>query len=97
MSNEVAKTEQQEVVEAMETSPRNENIFRPLIPDAQRVIRRAMLNGKDQKLAVQVAQDVLDRAGETKKSEQRHAAQVVITDSQVNLLMQAFEESIDEG
>lgn len=95
MSNEVAKAEGSEVVEAVDSLPRNENMFRSLVPDAKSVIRRAMLNNRDQKLAVQVAQDVLDRAGETKKSEQKQTAQVVITDSQVNLLMQAFEESLD--
>lgn len=95
MSNEVAKSTEREVAEAMDNAASRDNMFRPLVTDARRVLRRAMLNGRDQKLAVQVAQDVLDRAGETKKSDNKQVAPVIITDSQVNLLVQAFNESLE--
>lgn len=93
MSNEVVKSESGEVTEALETPVSRDNLFRVLVPDALHVVRRAMLNGKDQKLAVSTAQDVLDRAGETKKNDVRESAPVHISDSNVQFLLQVLKES----
>jgi hypothetical protein len=48
--------------------------------------------GGDSKLAVNVATDILDRAGKTKKSETRAATQVFISNSQVAILQQTADE-----
>lgn len=93
MSNEVVKSDTGEVTEVMETPPSRDNLFKVLVPDAVHVLRRAMLNGRDQKLAVSTAQDVLDRAGETKKNDIREAAPVHISDSNVQFLLQVLNES----
>jgi hypothetical protein len=77
--------------DVQEQKPRN-NIFRELVPDAKRTLRRTMLMSHDSKLAADTAKDVLDRAGETKKVEEREQRPVVITNSQINLLYQVARE-----
>lgn len=69
------------------------NIFEDLVPDAKRTLRRNMLMSHDNKLAVDTAKDVLDRAGQTKKVEERAQRPVVITNSQIQLLLQVAKES----
>lgn len=68
------------------------NIFRPLVPEAKDVIRRLMLNNGDKKLAGSMALEVLDRAGETKKTSTEVSRPVIIKDSQVQLLVQVAKE-----
>ena len=76
-----------------ELVPQDKNLFKPLVPDAYRVIRRAMLNQTDAKLGVAVAQDVLDRAGETRKPQERIRPHIVIKDSQIQLLVAGMQEA----
>lgn len=68
------------------------NIFRPLVPEAKDVLRRLMLNSNDKKLAGNMALEVLDRAGETKKNDLAVTRPVIIKDSQVQLLVQVAKE-----
>jgi hypothetical protein len=68
------------------------NIFKELVPDAKRTLRRTMLMSRDNKLSAETAKDVLDRAGETKKVEERAQRPVVITNSQINLLLEVAKE-----
>lgn len=79
-----------------ELQRQKENLFKPLVPDAYRTLRRTMLNAKDAKLAKEAAESVLDRAGETKKQEERVMPQVNITNSQIQLLVQASKEVDNE-
>ena len=77
---------------------RDENIFNDLVPTAKKTLHKYMVGG-DSKLAVNVASDVLDRAGKTKKTESRAATQVFISNSQVAILQQTADEveaKIDE-
>ena len=69
-----------------------QNIFRPLVLEAKDVLRRTMLNGPDKKLAANMALEILDRAGETKKTDQTTSKPVIIKDSQVQLLVQVAGE-----
>lgn len=71
-----------------------ENLFKPLVPEAQMVLRQRML-GADSKLAVSVAQDVLDRAGITKQQEGKPLTQIIITNSQVAMLSKVAQEVED--
>lgn len=71
-----------------------ENHFKPLVPEATMVLRRAML-GSNEKLAVSTSQDVLDRAGMTKQQEGRPAANIVISNSQVAILAKVAKEVED--
>lgn len=80
----------------LEAPPKEENLFEPLVPEARSVLRQVMLNSKDKKLAVSTAESVLDRAGETKKGEQKASQVVNITDSQVQLLVQTSKEVENE-
>jgi len=71
---------------------KEDNLFVPLINEARQVIRRAMHNSLNEKLAVSTAQDVLDRAGQTRKVESRVQYPIVITNSQVLLLARVAQE-----
>lgn len=74
-----------------------ENLFEPLVADARSTLRRAMLNSRDQKLSVSVAESILDRAGKGKRNTgEAGGTQIVISDSQVQLLMQAHKEALGE-
>lgn len=74
-----------------------ENLFEPLVADARSTLRRAMLNSRDQKLSVSVAESILDRAGKGKRNNnEAGGTQIVISDSQVQLLMQAHKEALGE-
>lgn len=68
------------------------NIFRPLVPEAKDVVRRLMLDNGDKKLAGSMALEVLDRAGETKKTSTEISRPIIIKDSQVQLLVQVAKE-----
>ena len=68
------------------------NIFRPLVLEAKDVLRRTMLNGVDKKLAASMALEILDRAGEVKKTDNIVSRPVIIKDSQVQLLVQVAGE-----
>lgn len=70
---------------------RENNLFLDLAPTAKRILHQTMVSG-DPKLARDTAQDVLDRAGMTKKSEIKQATQIVITNSQVEVLMRVADE-----
>lgn len=76
----------------VQETKQEDNIFRELVPDAKRTLRRTMLMSHDSKLATDTAKDVLDRAGETKKVEEKEKRPVVITNSQINLLYQVARE-----
>lgn len=69
-----------------------ENLFRPMVPEAKSYLRSVMLNSRDIKLGISIAQDILDRAGEVKKQDNRAAIVINITDSQINLLAQGARE-----
>jgi len=69
-----------------------ENLFKPMVPEAKSYLRSIMLNGRDVKLGISIAQDILDRAGEVKKQDTRAAIVINITDSQINLLAQGAKE-----
>jgi len=71
-----------------------ESLFDPLVADAVSTLRRAMLNSQDEKLAVNVAEGILDRAGQGRKSSSS-GAQIVISDSNINLLLQAQKEALE--
>lgn len=68
-------------------------VYKDLRPIAQRVLKRTMLTSGNEKLAVSVAQDILDRSGESKTPESKgDGTMVLVTNSQVNLLMQVAKE-----
>lgn len=73
-----------------------ENIFRELVPQAKKVLAQQMGNEKNPKLAVQVAESVLDRAGEVRKNEEREVHPIVITNSQVAILSKVAQEVEDK-
>lgn len=83
VSNEVAEVD-------------DKNLFQELVPEAKSTLRRLMLNSRNEKIQRETAESVLDRAGETKKQETRVKPQVVITDSQINVLVQAAQEVLNE-
>lgn len=68
-----------------------ENMFLDLTPTAKRVLHQIMMSGNN-KLAKETAQDVLDRAGQTRKADTRQAQQIVITNSQVAILAKVADE-----
>jgi hypothetical protein len=72
------------------------NIFKELVPDAKSTLRRVMLNGHDLKLSATIAESILDRAGETKKTEVKQQTNIMITSSEVQLLIQAAKEVANE-
>ena len=87
----IAKAERQELEEEGDASL-SPNLFKPLAEDARRTLRKIMLNTDNQKLAASVAESILDRAGEGKRQE-AVAPGIVISESQVNLLVQAQKEA----
>jgi spore germination cell wall hydrolase CwlJ-like protein len=72
------------------------NEYKVLAPDARSLLRKVMLNSKNEKLAISVAESVLDRAGETKKVETKAVQPIYITNSQVQLLAQVAKETMDD-
>jgi hypothetical protein len=98
MSDELVKMEQSlEVEEAEEKAVMGqENLFKPLVNDARSTLRRLMLNSRNEKIQRETAESVLDRAGETKKQDNRIATQIIIKDSQINMLAQVAKELLDE-
>ena len=78
------------------TEAQEQNLFKPLIPDAVSTLRKLMLNSKNEKIMRETAESVLDRAGQTKKQDTREKAKVVINDSQINILIQAAKEALSE-
>lgn len=68
-----------------------ENIWRELVPAAKKTLAQKMV-GHNDKIAVQVAESILDRAGETRKQEERVRTPIVITNSQVAILTAVAEE-----
>lgn len=74
-----------------------DNLFRELVPDAKSTLRRLMLNSRNEKIQRETAESVLDRAGETKKGETRAQTQIIINDSQINMLTQVAKELFDEN
>lgn len=74
----------------------DKNMFEPLVGDAVSTLRRLMLNSRNEKIQRETAESVLDRAGKTKKQDIRNKPQVIITDSQINVLMQAAQEALDD-
>ena len=71
-------------------SEKRENLFLDLVPVAKRVLHQSMIGGGKQ--AVTTAQDILDRAGETKRNETSAPVQIVITNSQVAMLAKVADE-----
>lgn len=72
------------------------NLFEPLVGDAMSTLRKLMLNTKNEKIARETAETILDRAGKTKKVEERLRPVVNITDSHVQLLVAASKEAFNE-
>lgn len=65
---------------------------------ALRQERRIMLNSKDQKLVHSVAQDIMDRHEDTKKrGGASGAANILIQNSDVKLLVTALREAVGEA
>lgn len=98
MSDELVKMEQgleQEEAERQAVAEQ-QNLFKPLVNDARSTLRRLMLNSKNEKIQRETAESVLDRAGETKKVDNRVATQIIIKDSQINMLAQVAKELLDE-
>lgn len=98
MSDELVKMEQsleQDNAER-EAVTVQENLFKPLVNDARSTLRRLMLNSRNEKIQRETAESVLDRAGETKKADNRVATQIIIKDSQINMLAQVAKELLDE-
>lgn len=89
MGDIITSNETQLALDAKESSGRE--FYKELRPVAQRRLKKIMLNSGNEKLAASIAMDVLDRAGDSKAPE-NHSGQIVITDSQVNLLMQVAKE-----
>ena len=80
------------VTDLDENGPEEPNLFVPLVPDAQQVVRQTMLFSSNEKLRVSTAQDVLDRAGHTRKQEGKPTTPIVITNSQVAIMSGVAEE-----
>lgn len=70
------------------------NLFKPLVGDAHSVLRRIMLNSRDDKLAAATAKDVLMFAG-AKPKEVTPPPPVLIKDSHVQLLINVAKELQD--
>jgi hypothetical protein len=68
------------------------NIFEPLVKDAQSTLRRLMLNSGDPKIAAKVAESILDRAGHGTARNSETKGTIVISQSEVNLLVQTQKE-----
>jgi len=72
------------------------NPYAPLLDEARSTLRQIMLNSGDNKIRVSTATEILDRGGETKKPSSVAAApQILIKDSQVQLLVRAAKEAIE--
>lgn len=73
------------------------NPYKPLLDEARSTLRQIMLNSKDAKIRVSTATEILDRGGETKKPTGGVGAgtQILIKDSQVQLLLKAAKEAIE--
>lgn len=71
-----------------------ESLFDPLVNDARKTLRRVLLNARDEKLAVNVAESILDRAGRGRKNTNT-GTQIVISESNINLLLQAQKEALE--
>ena len=73
------------------------NPFEPLLDEARSTLRQVMLNSKDVKVRVSTATEILDRGGQTKKptSDGRAGTQILIKDSQVQLLVKAAKEAME--
>lgn len=86
-----------EVTEVTDVSMQaKENLFEPMIPEARSALRRLMLNSSNEKIVRETAESVLDRAGQTKKVEDRVQPVVNISESHVQLLVQASKEAFNE-
>lgn len=75
-----------------EEEDERKNIFRELVPQAKKVLNRYMFDSTSPKLAIQVAESILDRAGETRKTEERMRTPIIITNSQVAILNATADE-----
>lgn len=87
--SDVAKTERALAHAGLSEEEIAENLFEPMVQEARSTLRRAMLNTRDQKLAVSVAESILDRAGHAKKKEADGGTTIVISESNINLLLEA--------
>lgn len=68
-----------------------ENIWKELVPAAKKTLAQKMM-GSNEKIAVQVAESILDRAGEAKKTDDMIRTPIVITNSQVAILSAVADE-----
>ena len=78
----------------VETPPANP--YAPLLNEARSVLRRLLHNSATDKIKKEVATEILDRGGETKKLEHKMMPQIIIKDSQVQLLVKAAQEALDD-
>ena len=73
-------------------------LFDDLVESAVNRLKWIMTNSDDERTVVRIAQDLLDRAGASKKTaEQEQGTQVIIRDSDVKLLIQAAREALPTG
>jgi hypothetical protein len=67
--------------------------FRELVDTAVEELTWLMENSGDDKDRIKICQDILDRAGATRKPERQNAPIIIIKDSEVALLVQAAREA----
>ncbi len=70
------------------------NPYAPLLDEARSTLRQVMLNSGDVRVRVNTATEILDRGGEMRKTMSVTAPQILIKDSQIQLLVQAAKEAM---
>lgn len=86
-----------EIADVVTEQPIEENLFEPLVSEARLTLRRCMhFGGKDARAKADIAQDILDRAGKTKKRDLavNQGNTFIFNNSDVQLLVRAAEEAI---
>jgi hypothetical protein len=71
-----------------------QEMFRQYFPEALRQTRRLMLNSSDEALVLKAAESIFDRGGATRKAERATRPVIHISDSHVQLLIQATKEGL---
>lgn len=72
------------------------NQFQLLVPEAISHLRRLMKNSPNEKTIISICENILDRAGATRKAETRVVPKIEIKDSNVQLLITAAKEAFLE-
>lgn len=76
----------------MPAEDNNENPYKPLLGEARSYVRGIMSNGKDSKLGLTAALEILDRGGEVRKRELTLAPQIHIEKADILLLAKTAQE-----